>query len=232
MSTAQQIINRALRYSGIIDVSEDAEIDYSTPALEDLNQMIDEWSNDGLAQTSLTTVSHALVSGTREYTIGSGGDINTSWPVKIQNVYVRDGSSADYPIEQIPASEYALLALKDTPNSYPSLLYYERSHPLGTLKLWPVPNSGLTLYMDVWDKLDSISLVTDSLTLPPGYDSAYAYNLAVRLAPQYGREAPATVQRLAIDSKRKLETVNFEPMVTHLDIPAGRTNRNWNIFTL
>ena len=232
MATAQQIVNRALRYINVADVSGDAELEYSTPALEDLNQMIDEWSNDNLIQTSLTEITHALVSGTYEYTIGASGDINTSWPVKIENVFVRDANNNDFYIEQINADQYANIGLKSTASSYPIVLHYDRAFPLGTLQFYPSPGSGLTLHMNVWSKLSSIALITDVLTLPPGYEAAYAYNLAVRLAPQYGKEASQTVQRMAFETKKRIEVANYQPIIGSNTIPVGHSNNGWNIYTL
>lgn len=231
MATAQQIVNRALKYINVADISGNANIDNSTHALEELNQMIDEWNSDNLIQTSLTEITHSLVANDVDYTIGSGGNINTNWPVKIENAFIRDANNNDYVIEQINAEQYATIADKTSTSSYPSLIYYKRDYPLGKIYLYPAPSSGLTLHLYVWGRLSSISLLTDSLTLPPGYESLYSSNLAIRLAPQYGIEVSPSIYRMAKESKRKLEIANYRPLIADNDLPI-KSQSSWNIFTL
>ena len=72
--------------------------------------------------------------------------------------------------------------------------------------------------------------MTDEVNLPPGYDDALAYNLAVRVGPEYERPAPPDVKTTAIMSKKLLKRTNFEPLT--LGFPSEvLPQRQFNIYS-
>ena len=207
MATVLDRINRALRLLGVKASGEEATQEEANDAFEALNSMIDSWNNESLMIYNLETVSHTLVPGTGDYTIGTGGTINTTRPQRIESAYINDNNS-DWPIAIIKNEEYSRIWQKTTQASYPSYLYYQSDFPLGTIKLWPVPSSANTLNLNVWNQIAAFASTASTVSLPPGYTRMMDYNLAVELAPEYLVEPSMTIQKIANDSKSRIKIVN------------------------
>ena len=231
MATAQTIINRALRHINALAIGENPTDDLAQAALADLNLILDSWSNEEWMQSGLTTITQALTAGDESYTIGSGGDISTTWPVDIKTMFVRDTNNNDYVVKEIDAQDYARISLKTTTTSYPDYFYYNRAYPLGTIKFYPAPIAGLTLHMDVWSQITQFTALTTTVTLPAGYERALSYNLALELTPQYGKNVNPVISSEAVKSKNAIKNVNQVVPKRRTNIPIGR-NRGWNIFGL
>jgi hypothetical protein len=56
--------------------------------------------------------------------------------------------------------------------------------------------------------LQSFAAITDELDLPPGYQRAIEYNLAVEYGPEFGVDIPNTVRQIAESSRRNLKRIN------------------------
>lgn len=175
---------------------------------ESLNELIDSWSNQKLIQPALVEITHTLTATDGKYSIGSGGDINTTRPLSIESAWVRK-SDLDYQIDVIENQEWATLYNKATTTTYPSKLYYRESYPLGEINLYPLPSEANTLVLQVWSQISQITDMTATLTLPPGFNRALKYNLAVELGPEYGVEASPTVKQIAVESKDWIKTANY-----------------------
>ena len=96
---AQDIIKGAMRALGVLDKSEAPTSDEMNDALQALNMMIDEWSARRLMSTALTRLSFPLAGNQQSYTIGPGGNFNTTVPFDITSAFLRDGYGLDYPLE-------------------------------------------------------------------------------------------------------------------------------------
>ncbi len=207
MATALDVIKRSLRLLGVKRSGETLTGDESAEGLEALNSLIDSWNNESLMIHNKTTVTHTLTASDGEYSIGSGADINVTRPQNIVNAYINDGD-ADYPLELINANQYSRIYDKTVESSLPIKLYYEPGYPTGTIKLWYIPSNAYTLNLTVWSQLTSLALTSTEISLPPGYERALAYNLALEIAPEYGKEALPTVKETAISSKATIKRVN------------------------
>lgn len=221
MGTALDIINDSTRLIGVKQKGEALDGDESADALRRLNLLVDSWANEKLMLAQLIERTHSLTSGTGSYTIGSGGTINTTWPIKIERAFTRDSNNLDTSIEIIDNKEWARISLKNTSGLYPAYLYYRRAYPLGTIELYPLPGSGLTLYLEVWDQLTQFTNLSTSASFPPGYERALIYNLAVELAPEYGAALRPEIYELAKQSKADIKTANLEVPRMACDLPIG-----------
>ena len=231
MATAQTIINRALKKINALATGENPSDNLAQDALAEMNLILEEWSNEEWMQPGLTTITYALTAGDESYTIGSGGDIDEVWPVSIKTMFVRDTNNNDYTVKEIDAEDYARITLKTTTTTYPDYYYYNRVYPLGTIKFYPAPITGLTLHMDVWSQITQFALLTTTVTLPPGYEKAIGDELAVVLMADYGKNVRADLVGAAIKSKNWIKNVNQVVPKRRTNIPIGRS-RGWNIFGL
>jgi hypothetical protein len=208
--TAGDVIKRALRLIGAIDAGADPTSTEMADALSALNGMTAGWSAGRNAIFAPTTKTHTLTAGTASYTIGAGATIDTPRPNKVLAAFVRSGN-IDYPLRAEALLDYAGRGLKTT-GGIPEKLYLETGFPLATIYLYPAPAAAYELHLSLWSPLPTYSAPGDDLALPGEYQEAVAYNLAGRLAPEFGREVPVTVAALASDSFAALKRLNAQPV--------------------
>lgn len=226
--SALDIITNAAKKIGVVFKSEALDADEANDGLIALNDMLDTWSNDDLATVSDTLESFPLTTAA-SYTIGTGGNFNTSRPLNISSVVVRVGS-IDYTLLPITLDQYQEdIPLKSIQSPIPKFYNYDNGYPLGTFRIYYVTNGG-TLYLQSSKPLSNLSALTTVIDLPPGWKRALIYNLAIELAPEYGVEVSASVQSNAKTSlgaiKRSTAINNAMPLMTE-DIRQGNIFSGW-----
>ena len=236
MATASGMILRSLRLRGEKTIDGTLSTAEQTAYLADLNTMLESWALERLMVPNLFQESFPLTSSTGSYTIGPGGDFNTARPNKIvAPCFIRDSDNADLPVEIINAQAYGSIAEKTIDGSYPRYLFcdYASVSGLATIYLYPEPSSGLTLYINSWKQLQNFPLISTVVSLPPGYQRAIEFNLAIETAGGYMSVMPE-VAKIAKESKAALKSLNQPDTIMQLDAGAllGRGHvPGANIFT-
>lgn len=221
MTTANDIINRALRSLSVIGQGESADASQAADCLVALNDMISSWANESMMLFQVVQDSFALTPGKKDYTIGEGAyDINAVRPMDILQAFIRL-NGADYPVKVISRERYQNIILKTTQSNIPSWLYYDTGFPASTIRLWAVPSMANTLYVDSQKPLAGFATLADTVTLPPGYERALRLNLAVELMPEY-QVANAQVVAMARQSKASIKRTNAKPITSDLGINQKR----------
>jgi hypothetical protein len=105
---------------------------------------------------------------------------------RIHQTWRRDNYVTDVPITQISQQEYDVLPYKTTNNGVPSISYYHRGIPKGTLFLWPVPTNAVPI-IGFWyeRKLGQMKETTEVMDLDQFYYPAVVYTLALRLCDTF-----------------------------------------------
>lgn len=226
--TVQELIKAALRSIGAIATGETPTADELADGLEALNLLIESWANNRQLIHYLTENSHTLTAGTAAYTIGASADITTTKPVKIVSAFTR-GTGIDVPIKIIGENRYNRIATK-TMTGVPEWLWPNYGNALVTMTLFPVPASALTLYVYSLKSLTVYTSLTTTLSIPEGYERALKFNLAIDLAPEYGKEPSAAVIRNAEQSKAAIKAINasnqVQPVNLSMLVPSTRFNIN------
>lgn len=184
-----------------------------------LNAMVESWSLDRRMCYQVLQENFSLSVSTGTYTIGSGATFNTARPTKILKAFIRDSASADSEVTVIPYDAYDGIIMKSVAGSYPRYLYYDQGFDasgFGTIKLSPLPISGLTLYIDSAKQLQSFASVTTALLMPPGYQRAIESNFTIETAPGLKSVAPEVV-KIAKESKALVMGMNLPDPVSRLD---------------
>ena len=205
--TALDMIKRSLRLLGVKGAGEQLSSEEANDAFLALNSLVDSWNNESLMIYNLELITHTLVAGTGAYTIGPSATINTTRPQNIKSAYINDGTT-DWPMTIINDSQYNRIWNKTTQSTYPEYLYYRSDFPTGTLEVWPVPSSAHTLTLSVWNQLTAFASTSTTVSLPPGYQRALEFNLALEIAPEYGANPSAVVGSIAVQSKSKIKAIN------------------------
>lgn len=230
MTTGVQLISQALRSIGALGATETADGDTAANTLATLNQMLDAWSSNRLMIFTEGKLTHTLT-GAGSYTIGSGGDIDTTRPVFIKEVFINNGSR-DYGLTKIGETEYARVSNKTATSNLPSFYYYDGGFPLGTIRLTPLDTAGYTLNLYVRQPLSSIAL-DDTLSLPPAYEEAIKYNLGIRLAPEYQVQLSADYRDIAEDGRELIKRSNRlnNKLMTDVDIALLSNYYGFDVLT-
>ncbi len=194
-----------------------------------LNAMLEAWSLERLMVYQILQENFALVAGTASYTIGSGATFNTTRPIKIVKAFVRDSSNLDSPVDILGFDAYDSIVQKSSGNTYPEYLFNDCAYASGlaTLRLYPKPIAGLTLYIDSWKQLQQFAAISTAISLPPGYQRAIEWNLCLELADEYGKTPTPLMLKNATDSKARIKTVNAPDTIMRLDAGVagyGRAN--------
>ena len=236
--TAQDVIKDALRELGVLGKAQNLDDDDAQRGLTALNDLIDSWSLKPYAIYSLVERTHTLVASTASYTIGATGTIAVARPTQIKTAFIRDSNSIDHPVEVRSYLEYQDIVDKAVTSDLPDYIYYNPTHPNGTLFLFPTPSTGNTLHLTVEALLSTLSALSTTFTMPTGYRRALRKNLALELAPMFGAEVPRMLLRQANESLAEVKRTNNRNMdrAARLDpillaMSSGRRGGGYNINT-
>ena len=231
MATAKALIRKALLkveavgYSDVLADDDQRIVD----GLEDLNNLISSLNAEGLMIPSVTKISHTLVAGTNNYTIGTGADINTTRPMSIGSAFIRDSNNYDHHVDIRAIEEYARISVKTT-QGRPYRLYYNPAYSLGKIYLYLTPDTAEDLHMDLIVPLSEISAVGDTVDLPREYKRMLIYNLALDIAPEADIEDWPELVRIANESKRFVKRLNIQPVtLMRMDNALSGRGRRYNI---
>ena len=218
--TGNQIIAEALLLINRIFPGQTPSTDEQATGQVGFNSLLDEWSATGLAVYSvLRNAPFTLVSGTADYTIGSGGTISVARPVKIEAWAVLTTAGQTSSGKPVDAATFAAIATdRSAIGARIQALNYDAAFPLGNIHLYPKPNGG-TLELWVWTAFTQITDFTTAIVFPTGYLQAVIYNLAVALAPKFRMPLDPGVRAKADESRAALGAVNA---VQHQPPPATR----------
>lgn len=166
------------------------------------------------------------------YTIGPGGDFNTSRPNSLEGAgLLMPGSPnpVEIPRALITDDGWEAIQIKDLQNALFTGVYYNATFALGmgTINLWPVPNTTLnSLVLYRQEQLGTFISLTATYYVPNGYDEMLEYNLAVRLAGPYRMPLPPYVQQMAAETLAQVKRANYKITDVPID-PALALQRRY-----
>lgn len=199
--TGRELVTTSMKQAGILTGGETPTAEEVTDGLAMMNRMLASWSNDSLMIYARTFENFPLLGGVGDYTIGPGADFDTIRPMHIIDAFVRQ-DTLDYWLSIIPDEQYDAISYKNI-DSIPQVINYTAQFPQATLRIYPKPQASFTLYLRSEKQLVSFTL-NDEVSLPPGWEDALIYNLAIRLAPAYGLPVDQAVAALALEAKALL----------------------------
>lgn len=213
MAKAINIINRAHKILLQLGVGDTLEAELATDGLEALNAMLDSWSLDGLLIYAMKSNTFNLTSA-QTYTVGTGGVFNMSRPDRIESAFCTI-SGIDYPLSIMDTEQWNLIPDKNI-SAIPYGIKYDAFTPLGLLSVYPKSSSG-TITLNTFTILQSFADLQTDITLPRGYERAFAYNLAPEIAPQIGAQVSRELMMIAISSKAQIRRINLKAPILQID---------------
>lgn len=205
---AVDLIQSSMRLAGILESGETATADEINDGLAVLNDVIENWTTGTLSVWQTLNESFTLIPGQSTYTIGAGGNFNTTRPVRIEGAYCTV-QGVDFPIEIVDQLEFNLLSLKTQQEQIVLQMVYLNDMPLGRIILWPVPSAAIPLVLSTSTSLVAVATSATSISYPPGGSKALRYTLAVELAGEFGTPILQTVsdtyRECVADFKRSMK---------------------------
>jgi hypothetical protein len=212
MPQAQDIITYSLQDLGELAPGETASTDDLNTGLVKLNQILASWSIQRLNIYAILRQEWNLSNGTQQYTIGAGGAFNGPRPVSIrQATFVTQSSGLRFPIQILTAEQWGSILEQGAAGPIVRKLYYDDNYPLATIYVTPAPNAGGNLELYTWEQITQLASLTTTFDMPPGYELALRYNLALALAPGYGRPIDPLLKDDADRALAALRGLNAPP---------------------
>lgn len=228
------LISSALRLIGVLASGEQPSGAESDDALLIAQQMVDSWQAERLNIFTVTISEFSLVPGQQTYTYGTGGNFNAARPAKIEQASIvsllNPAQPLELPLQMVNEDGWQAIPVKVITSTLPTVLYDDGGYPLRSLNFWCIPSIVSKVRIYGWQALNTFPDLTTDVTFPPSYVKALRYNLAVDLAPEFGKELPPAVAAQAISSKAVLKNMNA-PLVESRCDPAVSGSRkqiyNW-----
>lgn len=233
-TSSGDLFKAALRKcSGVIAEGEEPSVELMEDTRLAFNIMIDSWSAERLSVFSTQEQVLTWPAGERIRTIGPSGNLVANRPVAVDDsTYFKDPASGiSYGLKVINQEQYNKIALKTSTSSYPQVMWVNMDMPNVTAYLFPVPTRDIELHLCSVSELTQISDLFTSIILPPGYQRALIYNLALEICTELGLEPSKNVKRIANQAKRSIKAQNFPGDI--MSIPTfllGRVQR-FNIYS-
>jgi hypothetical protein len=222
MTTALDLIQDSLEQLQVYAPGQPITAADGARGLSVLNSMLDSWSNENLSCYAILEQSAPLVPGKSTYTIGAGGDINVTRPIKIIDgqsaAYLQDNLGNNFPVDVVAQDVWNDYGNRTVTSTIPTAIFYDPQFPLGKINVFPVPTLAYTLFWDSYLQLTQFSSLSAQLTFPPGYQEAIRNNLSVRLKPYY-KAGPIDqiIVALASESKANIKRTNLRPVTAAYD---------------
>lgn len=224
MTTARDIVDRALEIVQVKATGQDSSGEDSSLGLRVLTSLLDSLQLDPHATLGLEELTYTPAAGTQSITIGTAGNIATTMPVRIDRSSFMRINGSDYRIWFADSWEEYTEKRDKSLQGYACAAYWmPKNTGLGTLYLYPSANGAeyhLWVDQEVIDGFDTMTLST-VLTLPRGYRWMLEYMLADKLALDYSinPNLAASIKGEAAIAMRRLKRINVR--VPQLTVPRG-----------
>ena len=232
MTTAAELINGSLRLLGVLAEGETPSAETAQDALSAMNQMIDSWNTERLAVFSTIDQVETWPPGQKFRTFGPTGDIVGERPILVDDAtYFRDPATGiSYGLKLINQQQYNGIAVKTVTSTFPQVMFVNMTYPDVTINIYPRPTRLLEFHFVSVQELSQPANLATNILFPPGYLRAFAYNLAMEFAPEFGVEPSPQVQRIAMTSKRNLKRINNPDDIMSMPYSLIATRQRFNIY--
>lgn len=237
MATWQNSVDGALRLVGRLASGESPTTQENTDYLQVVKEFLGFLTAKVGPIAFETTDALTWTGAQASRTIGTSGDFNVARPIKILLGQYRDASNFDFPpLKIITHQEYqAITGDKALAADIPLYLAYNTTiaSSLGTLFVWPVPASNWSFRLTSLKPITEPSALSETITMPPGWEEMIRYNLAIRFAPENGRDLFPFVYEHAQDTLIAIMPDRTEPMEMDPMAPGGdSTGDEINLWTV
>lgn len=225
--TGRAIIERALQEIGVQAAGETVSAADEDLALKTLQRLINATGAERLLIFQVLRTAQTLTSGTRDYTIGSGGTINIVRPVWVERAgFILDSTASDpleIPIDVLSEQRWAEIRLKTFDSGTVQAIYYDPGFTptatnRGTISTYPTVNQSNTQIV-LYTPVAVIGFVnpTTEYVYPPGYEAAYHFRLAYELQRPFGAPSDPELKAQMVEAEARVKRSNYRPVELVID---------------
>jgi len=232
-ATAKELLNDAARTNGKLGPGRTLSVSEEADSLRVFQRMIDAWNAEQLLLYSISRDTYGLVSGKSPITIGPGpgSDWVAPRPLRLEGlglVLTYTYPHVETPIKILTNNEWERHTTKDLQSNLPREAWYNNGWPNGEFFFYPVPLEGNDVAVYGWDHLTEPVALDTIISLPPGYEQAIVFNLAVLTCILFQRPVTDYLMQTAIESKALIKRTNYtidllrcDPAITgHAAVPG------------
>jgi hypothetical protein len=236
--TCTQLAYQALRDLSCLRPGQTTSTDVLNDILVQAQQMIDSWLLEPLLVPFIRLDDYALTINQQSYTIGPGGNLNTTRPTQIETAALILNNvtpNVRLTLEVINVQSREMIPVDAISNSVPRRLYYDKAYNasgLGNIFIWPGPLLAYLLELGTWQQIQNFADLTTVYNFPPGYSKLLRKGLAKTIAPSmrtyakvpgpggltsYDPQMLELVIADFTDAKEKLESYNAPDPIAPVD---------------
>ena len=245
--TVLKFLTAALSEIGVASGSDAVSGDDMDQALTIFNEVADLWNADEQRIFDVRFANYTLTANLQPHTIGIAANSPTfTIPTPVGG---GTGTLGNRPQRIIGAN---LILNTSSPNTYtplniadrqwwlgqptpgltganPTDLYYEPAWPNGNIYLWPVPTTAYGIQLELVITFAQFEL-TDTFSLPPGYQRALRLSVAEALVPSFLVPMPQGLPQMAMEARAIVFDQNTEIPRLISDAPrsGGPNQSNWD----
>lgn len=220
------LITSSLKLATILSELEDPTAAMQQDCLGILNNLLDRWKAESLSCHAYKDDTFTWPSGESTRTIGPTGDFVTQRPVQILESSYYVWQRLSYPLIPITQLQYDSIVLKDLQVPIPQWLYVNMTEPNLTMKLYPIPSQPIEChFMSPIGVAGPVSL-SDILSGPPGYSSAYLYNLTVEICAFFGINPQPKVESMSVQTKKVIKRLNSATHNQIMSMPSAIVSKS------
>lgn len=214
------MIKDALLELGVVRPAETPTADQSVVSLRILNRILDDWNADERAVYNVSFSEFTFTPGLQPHTIGPAGNTPTfTYTIRPERIVGANvlldtvSPTVKVPINIRDDSWWLNLPVPGIETVFPTDLYYSPEWPLGKIYFWPIPSTAYGVQLELYAILSSV-LISDTISLPPGYQSALTLSLAEELVNIQGCNPAivASIQARAGKARARIFDINDETL--------------------
>lgn len=219
MSLVSDILNDSLYYINAYGPAEPVSSDDQTFALRIVNRVLDSMSAKKLSPIGIKTASYSL-SGAGSYTFGAGQTwASTTRPIKIKAASTLTMSGLEREARVATAEQWAAVLDKSRTGALIEDLYWDGGFPTGNIYVSPMPPVGANCILRTYEAIADFVNLTDTVSLPPGYERALVLIFSLELCIPFGRPIPDGLPQLSQEAMLTIASLSAEILGTPVPQP-------------
>ena len=231
-NSAYSIICDALTDAGKVNRGDDPDSEILADAKRRLNDMINLWQTQGLKLWLQQDLPVPLQAGVNPYTIGPGGSVNMTKPLRVlDSCYFLDSASNRRPLILLSRDDWMRLSQVTQPGSINSLFVDKQQTSL-IINFWPPPDATAATgvaHLLIESQVTNFINLTDTMNFPVEWRIALHWGLASEMATGQPKSVQDRCDKMAAAYFNALNDWDVEDVPTQMQ-PDSRSFTNFGKF--
>jgi hypothetical protein len=181
-NTPDRIIRMAMMDAGLLQDGDDPTPEQYANNLNRLNDLVNFWQTDGLKLWLQTDLEVELTQGQRLYSLGPGGTVDMTKPLRVlEGYYLYTENAVKRPLIPIAREEYSRLPAATQEGTITSY-FVDKQATMLNVYLWMAPGladaSSGTVHLVIQRQVTNVVNITEDLEFPQEWFLALRWGLA------------------------------------------------------